>query len=485
MMNPSVSALRAALAVSFAIAAGPVIAGAPEPPVPRFRLAGIELAVDVNYETERISAAASLEIENLADSPRSEVSLLLGRLLRFDRVETEDGSPISYRQDVVTFDDAPKTQVDQAVLALPRPIPPNGRTAIRVEYSGYIVGYTETGSLYIQDHVDPKFTIIRTDAYAIPVVGVPSDRTNRSIPYADFPFDLRATVPADLVVASGGELVERTEKQGRTTWHYRSAAPAPFLNVTIAKYDLVEKDGIRLYAFPEDREGGARVLESARRAVALFRSWFGPTAAPPRFAIIEIPGGYGSQASITGGIIQTASTFRDPGRLVELYHEISHFWNVPDRDSPSPRIDEGLAMYLQCRAAQEIDGRADIDSWLDSSLHRLLGEAKGEPRLGAVPMADYGRAGMTDWSYSVGQLMFDLLEKTVGPAEFREIVGGFYQRYKTDGATTADFADFAESRGGAPVRVLLSEWLTSTRWLERLRTGETLGQMAQRYRSAT
>jgi hypothetical protein len=448
----------------------------------RLRLTSIDLAVDVDVEGERLDATAILEMENLSDAPDSRVSLLLGRLLRFDRVESADGAAISFRQEVVTFADSPKKQVNLALIDLPAPIAPRGRAKVRVGYSGYLVGYTETGSLYIQDHVDPEFTIIRSDAFAFPVIGVASDAKNRAIPFADFSFDLRVTVPEGLTVANGAELVGKTSRGRRTTWRYRSAA-VPFLNVAIAKYDVAEKDGIRVYAFPADREGASRVMSSAERAVALFRSWFGPTAAPPRFAVIEIPADYGSQASIAGGIIQTASTFRDAGAMVELYHEISHFWNPRDLDSPSPRINEGLAMYLQLQAAREIDGATDVDARLNKRVERVLEAFPKEPRLAATPMGDYGKAGMTDWSYSVGQLMFGVLEKSVGAEKFREIVGDFYQRYRESGATTAEFAALAASRGGPPARRVLADWLTSTRWLERLKSGETLDAMAKGYRS--
>lgn len=445
---------------------------------PRLWLSAMELAVDLDYEKERLAGTAVLEVENLSGEPEDHASLLIGRLMHFDRIESVDGSPISFRQEVVTFADSPKKQVNRALVELPAPLAAHRRAKFRVVYSGYLVGYTETGSLYIKDQIDPEFTILRTDAYAFPVVGVASDAKNRMIPLSDFSFDFRVTAPAAMTVANGAELVERMESGGRTTWHYRSES-APFLNITIARYDVAEKEGIRLYSFPKDREGADRVMDSAQRAIALFRGWFGPTLAPPRFAVIEIPRDCGSQASISGGIIQTASTFEDPGAMIELYHEISHFWNPPDREPRSPRINEGQAMYLQLRAAQEIDGRSDIDARLETRVRRLL-EAK-EPRLSTVPMADYGKADMADWSYSVGQLMFALLEKTVGPEKFRNILGGFYQEFKKPGCSTADFTAFAIARGGAPVERLLADWLTSARWLERLRSGDTLSALAKGY----
>ena len=102
----------------------------------------------------------------------------------------------------------------------------------------------------------------------------------------------------------------------------------------------------------------------------------------------------------------------------------------------------------------------------------------------STAMADYGRAGMTDSSYLVGRLMFAALEKTVGPERFRAILGGFFQRYKDSGAGTREFVAWAGGHGGAPARALLSDWLTSTGWLERLRSGVTIDALAASYRGA-
>ena len=476
----------ASTAVALGLVVGPsLLSAAPVRPAaaaPAWRLTAIELGVDLDYPEERLSGTAGLEVENVSREPASAVSLLLGRLMRFDRISAAGGASVPFEQEVVTFSDSPKEQVTRALLQLPRPVAPGDRARVKVAYSGYLVGYTETGSLYVRDHIDPEFTILRTDAYAFPVVGTPSKQANRAIPMADFPFDLSVTAPKGLTVANGGELVGREEHGDRVTWRYRSVAPAPFLNVTIAPYETTEGDGIRLFSFPKDHDGAARVRQAARGALALYERWFGPTAAPPRFALIEIPRDWGSQASLTGGVIQTASTFEDAGALIELYHEISHFWNVPDREPQSPRWNEGLASYLQFRVADELEGRNDLEEILASRTQRLRERLAGDPKLTSVPFADYGKAGMTDESYPVGRLMFAVLEKTVGPEKFREIVGGFYQKYKVTGATTQELIAFAVQAGGAPVETLLSEWMTSTRWAERILAGQSLSEIAASYR---
>ena len=91
--------------------------------------------------------------------------------------------------------------------------------------------------------------------------------------------------------------------------------------------------------------------------------------------MIEVPDGWGSQADVTC-ILQTAAAFRDPARLVEVYHEVSHLWNVPATDLPSPRWDEGLATFLQFRMADERDGTTRL--WDLQGGSRQLGPAGEE-----------------------------------------------------------------------------------------------------------
>ena len=52
---------------------------------------------------------------------------------------------------------------------------------------GRVSDGVETGSLYIQDHVSRDFTILREDAYAFPVLGVPAKLDARVFESIDVP----------------------------------------------------------------------------------------------------------------------------------------------------------------------------------------------------------------------------------------------------------------------------------------------------------
>jgi hypothetical protein len=221
-----------------------------------YTLERLELNIAVDYEHQRVDGVERLTIRNMSREPAQTVPLLLGRLMT---VKSAGGS--AFEQDIVTFDDDSKRQVDFAMIHLPKALPPGEATTVSLEYGGHIVGYTETGELYVLDHVAEDFTIIREDAYAFPVLGVPSRAINRRIARNGFSFDAQVTVPDGFVVAAGA-LADTKESNGKKTFHFASSEPVPFLNLSIARFHTLDEGGVKVYSLPAD-EAGARSLASS------------------------------------------------------------------------------------------------------------------------------------------------------------------------------------------------------------------------------
>lgn len=441
----------------------------------------LELSLDLNHEDGSLSGSASYEIVNLSNSPVSEVPFNLGRLMTVQSASFVEGGNLEFSQDVTVFVDSPRLQVNHVLVSLPRPLAPGSEVTLRLDYSGFLVGYTETGSLYVQDRVvwnalapyrpDGRFSILRTDAFAWPALGTLNRRLNRVAPRPDFSFSALVDVPEPYMVASSGRLVEQQTHDGRTSFLYEGSAPVPFLNLPIAEYAVRKGPGVRVYHFPADSAGGVRVLEGATRGLELLANWFGPLGVTPDLAVMEIPEMWGSQASLAGGIIQTADAFGTAGSMSALYHELSHLWNARDLDQPSARWNEGLATFLASRMADELDGSEEMGDAVQSTTEKLLAAVSRTPEIASVPFSQYGEAGLTDFSYRVGFLMFYALDSALGKETSNAVLRGFFQEHKDRGWTFQGLAEQLKAQTQQDLSGLLEDWFYTTAWFEKLRAG--------------
>ncbi|HXH68470.1 MAG TPA: hypothetical protein VNI81_14795 [Candidatus Limnocylindrales bacterium] len=194
----------------------PCAAIAPSATDQPFVLTRMDLDLEGDYDSNTIGGTATLEVRNASAKPRARIPLLLNRLMTLSKIVDAAGAALPFTQSVVVFNDDPARQVDSISVTLPRAIRPGASFTMVLHYRGILVGYTETGSRYIQDHVDHDFTIIREDAYAFPTLGVPSDVANRAAPREPFMFSARVTVPASLVVAMPGAPRERSQRNSLT-----------------------------------------------------------------------------------------------------------------------------------------------------------------------------------------------------------------------------------------------------------------------------
>ncbi len=447
----------------------------------------LSLEARLDVEGGSITGRLGLTVENAGDHFLTEVPLLLNRLMVLSRAHDASGRPLAFRQDVVTFSDWPERQVNQATVDLPGPLGPGERTLLVVDYSGILVGATETGMLYVRDHIDEEFSILREEALAFPVVGLPSAEVNASAPRRDFDYRISITAPHPLVVASGGTLIDRIRHDGVTTWTYESRGPAPFLNIPIAPYETLEEQGVKVFHFPDDAGAASVILERTHAALDLLAEWFGPLGGEASLSIMEIPEGWGSQASLTAGILQTADAFRDPNRLTALYHELSHLWNAPDLERPSARWNEGLATFLQYKLADSLSPSEPGRRFeaVERTARRLLERVASDTAARSTPFRCYGDQGLTGLSYSTGFVMFHLLHELVGEEAFNQIVGGHYQSHQETGGSFEDLMERARDATPIDLDTFFSEWVETTDWQSRLEASGSVDALLEWYRRPT
>lgn len=282
-----------------------------------------KLDMKIDYESEKIFASCELSVLNPSSEPISQIPLILYRLMKVTSVEDEQGTDLSFAQQILAYEDWEKLQVNYIEISLINPIQQGEKKTIKIKYEGYLFGYSETGMLYLKDRVDEEITIIRPDCLAYPQVGYPSWKINRASSLQSFDYLISITVPKSLVVANGGRLVGRTRKGEWATYYYRNSQPAWRIDIAIAEYSILEDKArrLRIFYFQEEDEEAQKVFEALKKAMDFSANWFGPWEDFQGFSIIEVPPGFGSQVDVTG-IIQTKEAFKRENQLYELYQEI-------------------------------------------------------------------------------------------------------------------------------------------------------------------
>ena len=439
-----------------------------------------DLTARVDLAAKRLDASARITVVNGSDAAVRSAPFLLYRLMRVTRVRDARGAPLRYRDRVIEFVDHPTLQVHQVVVALPTPLAPRDSTTLDVGYGGYMLGYSEAGWSYTRDRIDSAYSLLRMDTYAYPELRPPSHLLARRIGLPTYDYHARITVPAGFVVANGGELLSRRDSAGWTTFEFRNLKPAWRMDFAVAPFVVRREGRLTVYQLPADSVGGERVMRSMQGGLALFTRWFGPLQRPTPFALIEIPDGWGSQADVTS-ILEAAAAFRDSLRIHEVYHELSHLWNVVATEPAPPRWEEGLASFVEDLAVDSLDGRAVSDDNAQRRVARLRDRIGRDPKLSTVPLVDYGKQSMTDYSYSVGGLAFYLMYRVMGHDAFTRLIREYYATYAGGGGSTAQLVDMARRVSPVPIDGCLDDWFRTTRWTAIIVT-EDAPSLVKRYR---
>ncbi len=430
-----------------------------------------------------MKATAAILVRNASAAPVTRIPFVLNRLLKADSARGRNGRTLVLSQHLAGLAGWESYQADVGEIVLDAPLQPGDTTTLVITYGGQLSDYRASGMLYVQDGLNPAFTILRAEAAAYPLLAEPDqDAVEYAFGRGDgFDQRLEVTVPEGLRVASGQELVSTRRGGGKVTYVYRSRAPLAQIILPIAAYRTLDVGPAHLYFFPEDSAGAARVADGIRRSLDLYTGWFGPLRDTASFAIAEIPELFGSQA-LRPTIIQESTAFKDASGMTELYHEISHLWNVDDTDPHPSRWNEGLAMYLQEVVQERIgDEPGRLQRKVDRDIGSLRTWLAAHPEAQAVPIDQAGVRGLTSViSYTAGEIFFALLDRRLGGDRLRALLDEYSRTRAVHGGGAADFASFMT--GKAPeARPIFADWFTGGAYSALILQGMDLGALAARY----
>ncbi|MFA6335138.1 MAG: M1 family aminopeptidase [Bacteroidales bacterium] len=412
-----------------------------------------DLDYELDFVNNKLFGVAKLSISGQEDT----LNLLLYRLLKVTSITDSLGNSIDFTQEVVSFEGFEELQVNHIQISLPN----QNKSILTLRFNGYVLGYAETGMKYVKDHISPEFTIIRMDAFSYPVLGRPSVEDLRASATNNFfDYNISVTIPDSLNAVTLGKVTQVSKHAKQTRYAYQSIQPTWRVDVAVGKYATLKKNNFNIHYFKEDSAGARRVLRAVEQTSELYNSWFGKKDLA-NFTIIEIEDGYGSQTDKCG-IIQTATAFKQSEYLEEVYHEISHLWNVPHIDKAPCRLEsEGLAMFLQFLVKEKIENKNNyLEERAQSTLKKVKKQIADSEEFSSTPIIEYGEKNITDYSYYKGMLFFYVLYHTVGEEAFFKAMKGYYITFENSGSTTKEFAEYLKNNFKSnKVDKLVNDWI--------------------------
>ena len=435
----------------------------------------------IDYDNKKLFSKCQMTVLNPTSESIRNIPLQLYRLMKVISIKDKNGNSLYFTQRILSYEDWEQMQINFIEVSLDHPILKDEKKTIIVEYEGYLAGYTETGMTYVKDHIGSDFTIIRPDCKAYPEISYPSWKAYRAAGIQNFNYTIEVAVPDSFIVANGGQLVNKVFNNGFVKYTYQNIKLAWRIDIAIAKYKILEKGKNKIFYFPEDSVGAAKVMEALTKTFDLYTEWWGALQGFQGFTVIEIPDGWGSQADVTS-IIQTASAFKDEKQLYQLYHEISHLWNVKSNDNYPPRWNEGLATFIQYLVVEKLEKRKVLLQATERILNRVNEDFKKNPQYQKIPLIEFGQKNITGLSYSMGMILFQVLYNLVGEQEFNEIIGSFYQEYYQSGATTEEFVQHVKRISDIDLTKFFDDWVFGTHYSDYIKEGLSIDKIVHKYR---
>ncbi len=345
----------------------------------------IILDVDIDKKT----IAGSTEIDMILSKPSDTILLDLVYLLKVEKVKVND-KQVNFqhvKDKIYITSTSPFQAGKQKITIFYGGEPP---VAVKPPWFG---GFTWT-----KDRSGNPWVAINCQKEGgrlyFPCKDHPSDEPNEGV-------DLFITVPASLVVAGPGLLMDVKTKKEKKTFHWKTNYTISNYCIlfNIGKYEVISKDyktidgnivPIQYYVLQEDTAQAKKIIELKERDSRVLEKYFGEYPwVKEKIGIAAVPNpGMEHQTMIT---FQNKFDYTDIGGQpysANLFHEYAHEWfanKVTNKDWAHMWIQEGIATYAEALIHFELGGQVAYDDLINR--HRRSIRAK-KPMVGAEELSE-------------------------------------------------------------------------------------------------
>jgi aminopeptidase N len=423
----------------------PVILSAQTPQQKDFDVLHYEFDLTFPFESSAFYGTVKLTCQSLATI--RQMTLQMGDLVA-DSIGL-DGNSISFTH-----------SGEQLLLEFSRDIAENNRFTLDIHYHG---APDERGFLFY-DRCAYTMAEPEDARYWFPCHDVPWDKATAG---------LKITVPVGIEVASIGFLQYRTvSENGMETFYWATDYPVATYLICVTMSDEymiwtdwavdATGDSIKMpyYVFPEDYLKSRNDVKNLPEALWFFSDRFGPYPFE-KYGTATV-----TQAWFGGMEHQTMTTviqrWWQGDRSYEwgFVHELAHMWwgdAVTLQDWPDIWLNEGFATYSEILFHEKFYGWESFHSVMQDRKKVYLEQAATID----FPVYDPPRDQLFNWGivYIKGSWVLHMLRRVIGEIRFWTVLSTYYDTYRYENASTADFQQVCEQIYGQPLDWFFDEWI--------------------------
>ena len=418
----------------------------------------VKLVIALDFEQETVSGTVYTTFSALYDDLKTVTFDAIE--LHIERVALEDGKELAFSADA-----------KKLIVTLDRPYNYGEQFTIAVEYHAK----PRTGLRFIkpspEDPTRPvqawTFGQPRYHSHWFPCHDAPNDRATTEI---------IATVPAQFITISNGNLLGITANGATRTHHWRQDVPhATYLiSLVVGDFAVIEDHykhiPVTYYVRPDRKDDARLYMGKTPEMIRFFSEYTGVEYPYNKYAqtVVEI---------YTGAMEHTTATTHSFALLLDkrasldidlvpvVAHELAHQWFgdlLTCRDWSNGWLNEGFATYFEELWGEHDQGSDYFKQSMLNLKHGYLGE-DGHYRRPIVYYIyhDDGFELFDAHLYNKGAWVLHMLRHQIGEAAFKRAIHAYISRYREREVITADLERTFEDVTGRSLAQFFQQWVYS------------------------
>ncbi len=416
----------------------------------------VKLVIALDFDNETISGKACTTFSALYDELKTITFDAVE--LQIERVTLENGTELAY-----------STDAKKLIVTLDRTYHHGEQFTIVVEYHAK----PRIGLQFIkpapEDPTRPvqawTFGQPRYHSHWFPCHDAPNDRATTEI---------IATVPAQFITISNGNLLNVTDHGDTKTHHWRHDVPhaAYLISLVVGDFAVIEDHykhiPVTYYVRPDRKDDAPLYMGKTPEMIRFFSEYTGVEYPYDKYAqtVVEIYSGAMEHTTATTHgftLLVDKRASLDVDVVPVVAHELAHQWFgdlLTCRDWPNGWLNEGFATYFEVLWGEHDQG---TDYFKQSMLDLKNGylEEDGYYRRPIVYNVyhDDGFELFDSHFYNKGAWVLHMLRHQLGEATFRRALRAYTSRYREKEVITADLERTFEEVTGRSLAQFFQQWV--------------------------